>query len=72
MTPHAAQSEAEEGSHGLQVVNVELPNFMFFAGKSYRRYASPMNASLLHFPGGELHGDTLMRQVVSCTPCSGL
>ena len=53
---------------GVQVVNVELPNFMFFAGKSYRRYASPTNASLLHLAGGELHGDTLMRQVVRSLP----
>ena len=49
---------------------MELPNFMFFAGKSYRRYASPINASLLHFADGDLHGDTLMRQVVSGLPPS--
>ena len=54
-----------KGRLGAQIVNVELPNIMLLAGKGYHRYASPVNASLLHWPSGDLHGDTLLRQVVS-------
>ena len=37
---------------------------MLFANRGYIRYASPLNATILHWPSGELHGDTLLRQVV--------
>ena len=47
-----------------QIVNVELPNIMLFAGRGYHRYVSPTNATLLRYGNGDLHGDTLLRQVV--------
>ena len=47
-----------------QIVNVELPNIMLFAGRGYHRYVSPTNATLLRYGSGDLHGDTLLRQVV--------
>ena len=51
----------------MQILNVELPNIMLFAGKGYYRFASHVNASILHHDNGDLHGDTLLRQVVrSC------
>ena len=38
---------------------------MLLAGRGYYRYPSPVNATLLHWGDGSLHGDTLLRQVVS-------
>ena len=38
---------------------------MLLAGRGYYRYPFPVNATLLHWGDGSLHGDTLLRQVVS-------